>query len=55
VALRGGVTAISDLLSGGKLATTERSEPPRFGAPAVASSIAKFTIAPHSFRAFKVD
>src|SRR5262245_51373221 len=55
VALRAGVTEIGDLLSGGKLAATERKEAARFGAAPVASSVAKFTIGPHSFRAFKVD
>jgi len=48
------VSAISDLGSGDKVSTTERMEAPRFGAPPVASSVAAFTIAPHSFRAFRI-
>jgi hypothetical protein len=55
VALRAGVTEISDLLSAGKLITSERKEAVRFGAPPAASSVAKFTVGPHSFRAFRVD
>jgi len=54
-ALRAGVTAISDITSGEKLATTERKEPARLGAPPVSTSIATFTIGPHSFRAFRID
>jgi hypothetical protein len=54
VNLRAGVGAISDLGSGEKLGTRERLEAPRFGAPPVASSVAAFTIAPHSFRAFRI-
>jgi hypothetical protein len=52
VDLRAGISGIGDLLSGEKLSAIERKEPPRFGAPAIASSVAAFTIAPHSFRAF---
>jgi hypothetical protein len=54
VNLRAGVGAIRDLGSGEQVGTTERQEAPRFGAPPVASSVAAFTIAPHSFRAFRI-
>jgi hypothetical protein len=54
VNLRAGVATVSDLTSGEKVSTTERKEAPRFGAPPVASSVAAFTIAPHSFRAFRI-
>jgi hypothetical protein len=54
VNLRAGVATLSDLTSGERVSTTERKEAPRFGAPPVASSVAAFTIAPHSFRAFRI-
>jgi len=54
VGLAAGVKALTDLVSNEKLTTTERQEPARFGAPAAASSAAAFTIAPHSFRAFRI-
>ena len=55
VTLRGGVTSVIDLQSEQAIATTERQEPARFGSPAVTSSVAAFSIAPHSFRAFRVN
>ncbi len=54
VNLRAGIASMTDLLSGEKLAATERKDSPRFGAPPLPSSVAAFTIAPHSFRAFHV-
>ena len=55
VSLRAGVSGISDLMSDATVAASERKEPVRFGAPPVVSSVAKFTVGPHSFRAFKVN
>jgi hypothetical protein len=55
VTLRGGVTGVTDLLSNQVTATTERQEPARLGAPATTTSVAAFSIAPHSFRAFRVN
>jgi hypothetical protein len=40
------------MVSGEKVSAAERKEPPRFGAAPITSSVAAFTIAPHSFRAF---
>jgi hypothetical protein len=55
VTLRGGVTGVTDLLSNQVTATTARQEPARFGSPAATWSVAAFSIAPHSFRAFRVN
>lgn len=54
VSLRAGVASVDDLVSGERVAATERKESPRFGVPPVPSSVAAFTIPPHSFRAFRV-
>jgi hypothetical protein len=54
VSLRAGVGSIRDLTSGDKVPATERKEAPRFGAPPVTASVAAFSLAPHSFRAFHV-
>ena len=51
VVLRTGVASLTDLATGEKLATRERQEPVRFGAPATSVAVATFTLAPHSFRA----
>ena len=55
VSLRAGVTALTDLVSGEKVALTERTEPARFGAPASGVRVATFTLAPHSFRALQIN
>ena len=55
VTLRAGVTGVTDLVSNQVIAATERKEPARFGSPAASSSVAAFSIAPHSFRAFRVN
>jgi len=52
VVLRAGVASLTDLVTGEKLMTTERTEPARFGTPATSVPLASFTLAPHSFRAF---
>ncbi|MEJ0087893.1 MAG: hypothetical protein WDO72_19670 [Pseudomonadota bacterium] len=54
VSLPADVTAISDLLTNEIIKTTERKEPPRFGPAPPATSAAAFTLAPHSFRAFRI-
>jgi hypothetical protein len=54
VSLRAGAT-LSDLATGEKLATTARAQAARFGAPAVQSAAARFALAPHSFRAFRIE
>jgi hypothetical protein len=46
---------LADLVSGAPLATAARHEPARFGAPAVDSTEASFALAPHSFRAFRIE
>ncbi len=55
VSLVAGVTGISDLVTGEKVAAAERKDLLRFGAPPVLSSAASFAVAPHSFRAFKIN
>jgi len=55
VVLRAGVASLVDLQKGDKLAASERKEPARFGAPAATSSVASFSLGPHSFRALKVE
>ena len=54
VSLRAGA-ALGDLATGEKVTTTARQEPARFGAPAAQSSEARFVLAPHSFRAFRIE
>jgi hypothetical protein len=54
VSLAAGVTSISDLLSNETIRTSERSETPRLGPPTAPSTAAAFTLAPHSFRAFRI-
>ncbi len=55
VSLRPGVTGLGDLMSGDKVAVSERKETARFGAPATSTSVASFALAPHSFRAFRIQ
>jgi hypothetical protein len=55
VTLRAGTSGLSDLQSGEKVAVTERTEPARFGAPASSTRVAGFPLAPHSFRALRID
>jgi hypothetical protein len=55
VTLRAGVAALTDLVSGEKVAVSERAEPARFGAPAQSVPVATFTLAPHSFRALQTN
>jgi hypothetical protein len=55
VALRTAATGLTDLQSGEKLAVTGRTEPARFGAPASTITVGRFTLAPHSFRALRID
>jgi hypothetical protein len=54
ISLAAGAGAITDLLSEETIKTTERKEPPRFGATPPATAAAAFTLAPHSFRAFRI-
>ena len=51
--LRAGVASLADLVTGEKLATTERKEPVRSGGAARSLPVATFTLAPHSFRALQ--
>jgi hypothetical protein len=55
VTIRADAAGLVDLLSDEKLAVTRRSEPARFGAPAGSVGVATFTLAPHSFRALRID
>jgi len=55
VTLRAGTTGLTDLQSGEKVAVTDRTEPARFGAPASSTRVATFPLAPHSFRALRID
>ena len=55
VTLRAGVTGLTDLVSGEKVAVSERTEPARSGAPANSVPVATFTLAPHSFRALQIN
>ncbi len=55
VTLRAGVAGLTDLVSGEKVAVSERTEPARFGAPANSVPVATFTLAPHSFRALQTN
>jgi len=52
VTLRAGITGLTDLKTGERLAVTERQQAARFGAPASSVSAARFALPPHSFRAF---
>jgi hypothetical protein len=54
VTLRADVTGLTDLGSGEKVAVTARRESARSGAPANVAS-ASFMLAPHSFRALRMD
>jgi hypothetical protein len=53
--VRSGAASLTDLVSSDKVAITQRPEPARPGTTPVNSSIAAFVVAPHSFRAFRVD
>ena len=56
VTMRAGIASLTDLGSGESVTTSERKETPRFGAPAAPPvSVAAFAIAPHSFRAFRMQ
>jgi hypothetical protein len=53
--VRSGAASLVDLVNGEKLVVAKRPEPTRPGAPPIDSSIGAFVVAPHSFRAFRVD
>jgi hypothetical protein len=52
VTLHADIAELTDLVSGEKVAVTERKESARFGAPESMLPVATFSLAPHSFRAF---
>ena len=52
VTLKAGTMGLTDLKTGEKLPVTERPEPARFGAAATSMPAARFSLPPHSFRAF---
>jgi hypothetical protein len=55
VVVNGGAASLTDLVSNEMVAITQRPEPVRPGATPVNSSIGAFVVAPHSFRAFRVN
>jgi hypothetical protein len=53
--LAAGVAQGIDLVTGAAIAATKRDEPARFGNPASAKAVLDFTVAPHSYRAFRAQ